>query len=162
VWEGRGREAPSYPILRPHAAEVVKKNGEMELNGIVIPNPHNQCRPEPTPCALSIQLGMQIIQQKDEVTLLYLSDHQVRQVRMNVPHSDHPTPTWLGESVGHELDRTVRPAPPGQKLAIRHGLRTAIKRLASLPNSFAACLTARPESEAFTHPTSLAGLRLTK
>src|SRR5712671_4967595 len=47
------------PILRPHAAEVVKKNGELELRGIVIPNPHNQCRPEPTPFALSIQLGMQ-------------------------------------------------------------------------------------------------------
>jgi hypothetical protein len=81
------------PILRPHAAEVVKKNGELELRGIVIPNPHNQCRPEPTPFTLSIQLGMQIIQQKDEVTLLYLSDHQVRHVRMNVRHSDHPTPT---------------------------------------------------------------------
>ena len=44
---------------------------------------------------------MEIIQQKDEVFLLYLSDHQVRHVRMNVPHSDHPTPTWQGESVGH-------------------------------------------------------------
>jgi hypothetical protein len=89
------------PILRPHAAEVVKKNGELELSGIVIPNPHNQCWPEPTPFALNIQLGMQIIQQKDEVTLLYLSDHQVRHVRMNTPHSAHPVPTWQGESVGH-------------------------------------------------------------
>jgi hypothetical protein len=89
------------PILRPHAAEVVKKNGELEQGGIVIPNPHNQCRPEPTPFVLNIQLGMQIIQHKDEVTLLYLSDHQVRHVRMSVPHSDHPTPTWQGESVGH-------------------------------------------------------------
>src|SRR5215475_2483039 len=89
------------PILGPQAAEAVKKNGELELSGIVIPNPHNQCRPEPTPFALSIQLGMQIIQQKDEVTLLYLSDHQVRRVRIDVPHSDHPTPTWMGESVGH-------------------------------------------------------------
>jgi hypothetical protein len=89
------------PILRPHAAEVVKKNGELELSGIVIPNPHNQCRPEPTPFALNIQLGMQIIQQMDEVTLLYLSDHQVRHVRMNTPHSAHPVPTWQGESVGH-------------------------------------------------------------
>ena len=81
------------PILRPHAAEVVKKNGELELSGIVIPNPHNQCRPEPTPFALNIQLGMQIIQQTDEVTLLYLSDHQVRHVRMNTPHSARPVPT---------------------------------------------------------------------
>jgi hypothetical protein len=60
------------PILRPPAAEAVKKNGDLELSGIVIPNPHNQCRPEPTPFVLNIQLGMQIIQHKDEVTLLYL------------------------------------------------------------------------------------------
>jgi hypothetical protein len=50
--------------LRPHAAEIVKKNGELEPSGIVIPNPHNQCRPEPTPFALSIQLGIEIIQQR--------------------------------------------------------------------------------------------------
>src|SRR6202521_6202445 len=104
------------PILRPHAAEVVKKNGELELSGIVIPNPHNQCRPEPTPFALSIQLGMQIIQQKDEVTLLYLSDHQVRHVRMDVPHSDHPTPTWQGESVGHYEGNTLVIDTIGQKV----------------------------------------------
>jgi hypothetical protein len=104
------------PILRPHAADVVKKNGELELSGVVIPNPHNQCRPEPTPFALSIQLGMQIIQQKDEVTLLYLSDHQVRHVRMNVPHSDHPTPTWQGESVGHYEGDTLVIDTIGQKV----------------------------------------------
>src|SRR6202163_794103 len=104
------------PILRPHAAEVVKKNGELELSGVVIPNPHNQCRPEPTPFAFSIQLGMQIIQRRDEVTLLYLSDHQVRPVRMNVPHSDHPTPTWQGESVGHYEGDTLVIDTIGQKV----------------------------------------------
>jgi hypothetical protein len=86
------------PILRPHAG------------------PHNQCRPEPTPFALSIQLGMQIIQQKDEVTLLYLSDHQVRHVRLDVLHSDHPTPTWQGESVGHYEGDTLVIDTIGQKL----------------------------------------------
>jgi hypothetical protein len=104
------------PILRPHAAEVVRRNGELELSGVVIPNPHNQCRPEPTPFALSIQLGLQIIQQKDEVTLLYLSDHQVRHVRMNVPHSDHPMPTWQGESVGHYEGDTLVIDTVGQKV----------------------------------------------
>jgi hypothetical protein len=29
------------------------------------------------------------------------NDHQVCYVRMNTPHSAHPTPTWQGESVGH-------------------------------------------------------------
>jgi hypothetical protein len=49
------------PILRPQAAEVVRKHGEMELSGAVFPSPHNQCWPEPTPYTLSIQLGMLMI-----------------------------------------------------------------------------------------------------
>jgi hypothetical protein len=100
------------PILRPQTAEIVNKNGELELSGVVIPNPHNQCRPEPTPFALSIQLGIQIIQQKNEVTL------QVRRVRMNVPHSDHPTATWLGESVGHYEGDTLVIDTIGQKVGL--------------------------------------------
>ena len=87
-------------ILTPQAAEVVKKKGENELSGTANPNPHNQCWPEPTPFTLSIQMGMQIIQQKDEVILISLHDQQVRHVAMNGPHSARPTPTWQGESVG--------------------------------------------------------------
>jgi hypothetical protein len=104
------------PILKPHAAAIVKKNGELELSGIVIPNPHNQCRPEPTPFALHIELGLQIIQAKDEVILIYLSDDWVRPVRLNTPHSAHPTPTWLGESVGHYEGDTLVVDTIGQKL----------------------------------------------
>ena len=95
------------PILRPQAAEVVKKNGELELSGAILANPHNQCRPEPTPFTLAMQFGMQIIQQRDETILLYLSDHQVRHVRMNVPHSTDRAPTWQGDSVGHYDGNTL-------------------------------------------------------
>src|ERR1700693_1628564 len=107
----------SNPILKPQAAEVVKKNGEMELSGVAHPIPHSQCSPEQTPYLLHIQLGIQIIQQKDGITLLYLYDHQVRQVRMNVPHSEHPTPTWRGESVGHYEGDTLVIDTIGQKVA---------------------------------------------
>jgi hypothetical protein len=31
------------PILTPQAVEAVKKRGEMELSGVVPPNPGNQC-----------------------------------------------------------------------------------------------------------------------
>ena len=89
------------PILRPLAAEAVKKSGEMELSGAAFPSPHNQCWPEPTPFILSSQLGMQLIQQKEEVIFLYLSDQQVRHVRINAPHSVNPIPAWQGESIGH-------------------------------------------------------------
>jgi hypothetical protein len=37
------------PILKPQAAEVVKKFGEISLSGVAYPNPANQCWPEPVP-----------------------------------------------------------------------------------------------------------------
>jgi len=37
------------PILKPEAAEVVKKHGETSLKGIGYPTPSNQCWPEPLP-----------------------------------------------------------------------------------------------------------------
>jgi hypothetical protein len=88
------------PILTPRAREEVKTFGNQELSGVAFASPHNQCWPEPTPYILSIEFGLQILQKNDEVVLVYLSDHQVRHVRMNVPHSEHPTPSWQGESVG--------------------------------------------------------------
>jgi hypothetical protein len=53
---------------------------------------------------------------EDEVALIYLSDQQVRRVRMNVPHSDHLTPTWKGESVGHYEGDTLVIDTIGQKV----------------------------------------------
>ena len=106
----------SNPILRPQAAEVVKKKGEIELSGAAFPSPHNQCWPEPTPYTLSIQLGLLVIQQKDEVILISLHDQQARHVRMNVPHSAHLTPSWQGESVGHYEGDTLVIDTIGQKL----------------------------------------------
>jgi hypothetical protein len=103
-------------ILRPPAVEAVKKRGEMELSGVVPPNPGNQCWPEPTPFTLENQQGVQIIQQKDQVILIYLRDHKVRHVRMNVAHSEHPTPTWQGESIGHYEGDTLVIDTIGQKI----------------------------------------------
>jgi hypothetical protein len=55
------------PLLKPEAAEVLRKRGEFSLSGLAIPDPHNQCSPEPPPFRLSFQLEMQLLQ--DEVTL---------------------------------------------------------------------------------------------
>jgi hypothetical protein len=104
------------PILTPQAVEAVKKRGEMELSGVVPPNPGNQCWPEPTPYTLSHQQAVQIIQQKDQVILIYLRDHKVRHVRMNVTHSEHPTLTWQGESIGHYEGDTLVIDTIGQKI----------------------------------------------
>jgi hypothetical protein len=89
------------PILKPEAAQIVRERGEMSLGGTAFPSPHNQCWPEPTPFVLAIQFGMQILQHADGVVMFYLSDHQVRHIRMNAPHRADLIPTWQGDSVGH-------------------------------------------------------------
>jgi hypothetical protein len=88
------------PILKPWAAEVVKKYGEISLAGITFPSPSNQCWPEPVPYIFK-HGAMQLLQQPDKITILYWFDHQVRHVRMNQSHPARVTPSWSGDSVGH-------------------------------------------------------------
>jgi hypothetical protein len=88
------------PILQPWAADVVKKFGEISLAGVTYPNPANQCWPEPVPFIFKHN-KMQMLQQPDKITMVYLEDHEVRWVRMNKPHPEHVTPSWHGDSVGH-------------------------------------------------------------
>ncbi len=88
------------PILKPEAAEVVKKHAELGLNGIGDPNPRNQCWPAGVPFVFT-NGPTQLVQQPDSVTILYSYDHQVRHVRMNQPHPAQVTPSWYGDSVGH-------------------------------------------------------------
>ena len=89
------------PILKPEAAELLKKRGEMSLSGQTFPTPADQCRPEPTPYILAVQFEFQILQQKDHVTIIYMADHKVRHVRLNGQHPAHVTPSWSGDSIGH-------------------------------------------------------------
>jgi len=97
-----GRRVGDYtnPILKPQAAEVVKKHGEVELNAGPALNPINQCRPSGVPFVF-YNLGMEMLQQPNSVTILYVYDHEVRHVRLNQAHPAELTPSWFGDSVGH-------------------------------------------------------------
>jgi hypothetical protein len=88
------------PILQPWAAAVVKKFGDMSLQGIGYPTPRNQCWPEQVPFVFA-NYGMQVLQRPDKVTILYPFDHQYRQIHLNRPHPAPVTPRWYGDSVGH-------------------------------------------------------------
>ena len=90
----------SNPILKPEAAEVVKKHGELGLQGIGDANPRNQCWPIGVPFVFT-NGPTQLLQQPDKVTILYGYDHEVRRVRLNQPHPAQVTPSWYGDSVGH-------------------------------------------------------------
>jgi hypothetical protein len=89
------------PILQPHAADVVKKHGEISLTGVTYPTPANQCWPQPVPY-IFWTIGVQLLQQPDQVTILYSNpDHEFRQVRLNQRHPAKVAPSWYGDSVGH-------------------------------------------------------------
>jgi hypothetical protein len=88
------------PILKPHAAEIVKKKGEMSRSGTVYPTPSNQCWPGGVPYVFWDFL-MQMFQTPDQITMIYRHGNEVRRVRMNQPHPAKVTPSWYGDSVGH-------------------------------------------------------------
>jgi hypothetical protein len=88
------------PILKPEAAEVVKRAAEIALRGVGYPTPRNQCWPGGVPFVFS-DMGMQMIQEADRITILYVYDHHVRRVRLNAQHPAQATPSWFGDSVGH-------------------------------------------------------------
>ena len=90
----------SNPILKPEAAEVVKRHSELGLKGIGDPNPRNQCWPGGVPFVFT-NGPTQLLQQPDKVTILYGYDHQVRRVRLNRPHPAQVTTSWYGDSVGY-------------------------------------------------------------
>jgi hypothetical protein len=88
------------PILKPWAADVVKRFGELSIAGVTYPNPANQCWPEPVPFIYK-NFGLQILQRPHEVTLLYEQNYEFRKVRMNDKHPAEVKPSWYGDSVGH-------------------------------------------------------------
>jgi hypothetical protein len=88
------------PILKPQAAEIVKKHAELGLKGIGDPNTRNQCWPSGGPFIFTERPTV-LLQTPNKVTILYGHDHQVRQVRLNATHPAEVTPSWYGDSVGH-------------------------------------------------------------
>ncbi len=88
------------PILKPAAAEIVKQHGEISLAGRGYPTPSDQCWPQPVPF-IFWTFRTELLQEPNKVTIIYSTDHQVRQVRLNEPHPARVIPSWYGDSVGH-------------------------------------------------------------
>jgi len=62
------------PILKPAAAEIVKKRGEISQSGLAFPDPDAMCMYEPVPY-IFWNFEIQILQRPDKVTILYNHDH---------------------------------------------------------------------------------------
>jgi hypothetical protein len=89
------------PILKPEAAGILRKRGEVWRTGEAFPQPSNQCLPYPPPYISSNNQEIQLLQEKNRVTILNMFDSQVRHVRLNGQHPAKLTPSWYGDSIGH-------------------------------------------------------------
>ncbi len=103
------------PILKPEAAEVVKKFGEISLSGRIFPDPDNMCLQNPVPYILW-NFNIQLLQQPDKVTLIYQHDSDFRVVRLKEPHPATIVPSLHGDSVGHYEGDTLVVDTVGIKL----------------------------------------------
>jgi hypothetical protein len=88
------------PLLKPWAAERVKTLGEISKTGEAFPDPSNQCAPQGPPFLIT-QQQIQLLQEKDQVTIIYMLDAHVRRIYLNTRHPENVTPSWTGHSVGH-------------------------------------------------------------
>jgi hypothetical protein len=93
----------SNPILKPWAAEQMRKANEDVLNGKVPYIPRERCWPAGVPAfVLEPPFNITVfIETPKEILIVHQQDQQVRHVYMNVSHTAHPKPSWTGESVGH-------------------------------------------------------------
>ena len=103
------------PILKPEAAEVVKRFGEISLSGRIFPDPDNMCLQNPVPY-IFWNFNVQLLQQPDKVTLIYPHDNDFRVVRLNQPHPATVIPSLHGDSVGHYESDTLVIDTVGVKL----------------------------------------------
>ena len=88
------------PILKPEAAEVVRKFGAISSSGRIFPDPDNMCLQNPLPY-IFWNFNVMLLQQPDKVTLVYPHDSDFRVVRLNQPHPATVAPSIHGDSVGH-------------------------------------------------------------
>src|SRR5262249_34358798 len=86
------------PILKPEAAAVVRKMGEISASGRAFPDPDNQCLRQPVPY-IFWNFEILLLQQPHQVTILYPHDMDYRHVPLNQPHPANVTPTSHGDSV---------------------------------------------------------------
>ena len=89
------------PILKPHAAEIVKRKGELSASGRDIPDPSNQCADYSPPFMLQMQQRLEIIQRANEIVFIYVQDDQVRHAPLNEKHPAKVTPSPSGHSIAH-------------------------------------------------------------
>jgi hypothetical protein len=111
IWAGDS----DNPILQPWAREIVKKNADSEMRRQHVYTADDSCWPSGVPQVVNLLDGVEFLQLKDRIVIIYQRDHQVRWVWLDRGHSADPAPSWYGESVGHYEGETLVIDTIGQK-----------------------------------------------
>ncbi len=92
----------SNPILQPWAREHLRRVNERSLSGKVVAIPKERCWPVGVPAFLLLPATpVYFLQTAKQVSMIWMQNHQVRRIYLDVPHSANVNPSWYGESVGH-------------------------------------------------------------
>jgi hypothetical protein len=95
------------PILKPWAAaQMQKTNDEALKSEMAIPfAAQARCYPGGVPGQLLYPFEpVYFIQKPHEIWMIWQRDHMVRRIFLTDKHSEHVTPSWFGESIGHYED----------------------------------------------------------
>ncbi len=134
------------PLLLPHAAEAVKAHGDRGRAGEVVFPPWSECWPTGLPLALILAEPVQILQEENQVTILYQRGMNIRKIYLDARHPIDLEPEWYGHSVGHyegdtlvvdtiaqdtrsSSDRFGTPKSPAMRVVERYRLAADGRRL---------------------------------
>lgn len=89
------------PNLTDFAKQGLKKTIAEIASGRAVYNREARCWPTGVPTYDINQGFVYFVQTPQQVLMVWQGDHTVRHIYMDVPHSQNPTLSWYGESVGH-------------------------------------------------------------
>ena len=90
------------PPLRPEAQKVYDQRIADSDRGQPYAPTSASCLPLGMPLMMmAANMGIQIIQQPKQVSMLFEEQHTYRVIPIDAPHAPDPDPTWYGDSVGH-------------------------------------------------------------
>jgi hypothetical protein len=92
------------PVLKPWAAAAMQASNDEALKGErAVPfAAQARCYPGGVPGQLLFPFEpLYFIQTPKEVWMIWQRDHMVRRVFLTDKHSEHITPSWFGDSIGH-------------------------------------------------------------
>lgn len=92
----------SNPNLKPWARGVMQQDIEEILAGKIAYGSRSSCMPAGVPNFIAIGGGLLYFLQTPDLVLIFRDGNaQMRRIHLNVQHTDNPTPSWYGDSVGH-------------------------------------------------------------